>query len=190
MQGMLLAIVTLLVGAAPPGVIAPRTGADLGARGTVVVEGWGAVQPADGRISVDLRLYRRMQVENRIPGVPNVALFDWERPNNRSYVVLSIPGTGYEQRFEAGPWSPFAVPLMPFDGVVDYAGVSGMDLTRTQNVRILELIPPEFMHLFAGDEVTLDWYYDSETSIRGAGITAELDEHMDPGRAATHFDAP
>jgi hypothetical protein len=184
MKTLLLAA-ALLLGPAI-GIIAPRTGADLGARGQVVVNGYGATTPGVATISVDMRLHRLLKAENRVPFFMNFVLFDWQRPFNKSYIVLSIPGTGYEQRFEIA-WQPQAFPLFPFDGTVDFAGPSGHAQTFDKIVRIIEVIPAEHLALFAGDTVTLDWYYDSETSIQGAGITATVDEHMDPARAQTHF---
>jgi hypothetical protein len=170
------------------GVIAPRTGADLGDRGTVVVEGWTGTLPSSGTISVYMFLSRTLMAENR-QSVPNAVLFDYQRPYNRSRITLSIPGSGYEMDFEAAPWQPRAFPLAPFDGVLDFAGVSGMSQTYTANVRVVEVIPPEFLALFEG-QVTMDWHYHGETSIAGGGMTAEVDEHLSPARASAHFGAP
>jgi hypothetical protein len=171
-------------------VILGPSGTDLGAAGTVLVDGFVGPTHENGTLTLDTFRVRTYRGE-LLSATWSPWLFDWIRGANLSTVRLSIPGSTWSESFVA-LWVP--VPMDntgTFDGVVDFDGPSGETIMVPKLLREVRPIAPEHLPLFAGASVELRWEYFGTTSFKGSGhLIAQVDEHLDPARVTTRFNRP
>jgi hypothetical protein len=176
----------LFGGGARFGVVAPGTGADRGAQGTVVVPGYTGTEPlANVSLTFDSRRERRWQIEQYATPFPRIAVVDFARGNRHSVVKFTIPGTSFEENYLI-EWPTQSFLLGPADGVIDFAGTGGGVFLLAQSKRETRLITTNLEH-FIGDTITLQWSYTGKSSAMGGGFWFEVDEHLDPSRLTPRY---